>query len=202
MCCWKKLYVFDEHNKHRASSRQRPRLFLFARYINDILQCSNFEPILYNDDAVMTSSDSKLNSLKKKAETEFDKILTWFNCNKLCINLSKTQYMLFSRRKKTRNFCVNINNTILLPKPSVKYLEVQIDQNLTWEGHITHCWKPNTKCPAERTRPSLSKTHNPELKSNVSLLYIFRNQNRDEQQRNKNERGKESKNYSKFSKLN
>ena len=33
------------------------------------------------------------------------------------------------------------------------------------------CWKPNTKCPAERTRPSLSKTHNPELKSNVSLLY-------------------------------
>ena len=33
------------------------------------------------------------------------------------------------------------------------------------------CWQPNTKCPAERTRPSLSKTHNPELKSNVSLLY-------------------------------
>ena len=33
------------------------------------------------------------------------------------------------------------------------------------------CWKPNTKCPAERTRSSLSKTHNPELKSNVSLLY-------------------------------
>ena len=36
---------------------------------------------------------------------------------------------------------------------------------------LHRCWKPNTKCPAERTRPSLSKTHNPELKSNVSLLH-------------------------------
>ena len=36
-----------------------------------------------------------------------------------------------------------------------------------------HCWHSNTKCPAERTRPSLFLTNNPEMKSNVCLLFNF-----------------------------
>ena len=34
-----------------------------------------------------------------------------------------------------------MNNTILLRKPSVEYLGVQIDQSLTWKDRITRITK-------------------------------------------------------------
>ena len=83
----KKPYVFDEYNNHWGPSRQRLKPVLFLVYINDIPQCSYFEPILNAEGAVMTLSDSKLNRLKKKVETEFAEILTWIDCNQLRLNL-------------------------------------------------------------------------------------------------------------------
>ena len=39
--------------------------------------------------------------------------------------------------------------------------------------YSNHCWQSNTKCQAERTKPSLFLTNNPEIKFNVCLLLSF-----------------------------
>src|ERR1700733_13444498 len=70
---------------------------------------------------------------------ELSGVSDWFYANKLSLNLSKTNYILFcSHRKKvpsTENKL--IINEITIPRvSSVKFLGTILDQSLTWNEHI------------------------------------------------------------------
>ena len=69
--------------------------------------------------------------------SELSKISTWFKCNKLSLNISKTNFIHF----KTNNSHKIDSNLIidglpLIEKNSTKFLGVTIDSNLTWKEHI------------------------------------------------------------------
>lgn len=55
-------------------------------------------------------------------------IFEWFAENKLTINNSKTQSLIFS----LRHLSIDINNE------PVKYLGIHLDPGLTWEEHVSH----------------------------------------------------------------
>ena len=59
-------------------------------------------------------------------------VLQWFNCNGLAVNLKKTNLMILERRreKEFRDSSMSLDSVELLPKPSVKYLEVELDSKL------------------------------------------------------------------------
>ena len=67
---------------------------------------------------------------------EMHKISEWLSTNKLTLNVDKSNYIIFSTRKKLKLYLM-LNNEILQEKGHTKYLGVIIDNKLTWKNHIT-----------------------------------------------------------------
>ena len=77
---------------------------LFLIYINDIVNASNIlKCILFADDSNFYSSHIDINFLLSRMNEELKKIHTWIIANKLTINLVKTHYVIFHRKKLPSN---------------------------------------------------------------------------------------------------
>ena len=73
----------------------------FLIYINDICAVSiELHIILFADDTNVFFSHKNLNSLIKTVNFELIKITSWFQVNRLSINIKKTKNMLFKPRQK------------------------------------------------------------------------------------------------------
>jgi len=67
--------------------------------------------ILFADDTTIIHSHENLDILIETLNFELEKLNEWFMCNKLSLNFSKTNYMLFSNlRTKTTPINITINN--------------------------------------------------------------------------------------------
>ena len=60
------------------------------------------------------------------------------NVNKLTINYFKSNFMLFTNKKKKSKFKLEINNNHITESDGVKYLGVIIDNKLIWKTHLEH----------------------------------------------------------------
>ena len=67
---------------------------------------------------------------------ELDKLSIWFAINKLSLNVSKTNFMLFSNRHCHIDIKVTINNVHLKRVYTTKFLGILIDHKLNWKEHI------------------------------------------------------------------
>ena len=113
---------------------------LFILYINDLAKYSRLDTLLFADDAVLTSSHESPKSLQKSINGELKKLHHWFITNKLTLNLDKTKFMLFHKKRnlnqKLKKFKVNINNYSIKQVCKIKYLGVILDNKLNWNDHI------------------------------------------------------------------
>ena len=84
------------------------------------------------------------------ANKELEKIAIWFQCNKLTLNVSKTKYILFKKQDRKvdlSNYSLKIGNECIerighdCEEKSFKFLGHHIDENLSWEFHISHVKK-------------------------------------------------------------
>ena len=111
---------------------------LFLIYVNDIINSSpllNF--VIFADDTSVFYSHRDLNHLNNLLNWELLKISQWFKCNKLSLNVNKTNFIHFSKSNSRRNRCVlMIDGQPLTEKHSTKFLGVTLDSNLTWNEHI------------------------------------------------------------------
>ena len=57
----------------------------------------------------------------------------WLSLNKLTINLSKTNYLIFNNNKA--KVSIILNNIVIIQKNSIKLLGVIIDSNMNWKLH-------------------------------------------------------------------
>jgi hypothetical protein len=67
---------------------------------------------------------------------ELDKVNTWFEVNRLSLNVKKTQFMVFSNRRLLSEPEICINNIDLDRVKVTKFLGVKIDESLNWKEHI------------------------------------------------------------------
>ena len=67
---------------------------------------------------------------------ELDKLNVWFTVNKLSLNVSKTNFILFGNRKQNEDLDITINNVKIDRVYVTKFLGVLIDSNLNWKEHI------------------------------------------------------------------
>ena len=75
-----------------------------------------------------------------------DNVSQWYNCNKLTLNVKKSNIMLIHRKKSVqKNLNVTINNEKLKQIENVKYLGLSIDSKLQWHNHINNVCKTVTK---------------------------------------------------------
>jgi hypothetical protein len=115
---------------------------LFLLYINDITCCSKLlHFILFADDTNILCYNQCLSTLLNIVNTELERLNQWFISNKLSVNVKKTSYMLFGRKKVDTVANVSsviLNNCVLERVVSTKFLGVIVDDKLNWNEHISY----------------------------------------------------------------
>ena len=111
---------------------------LFLLYINDLPNISDkLKFYLFADDTNIYLEDANLRNLEKCMNDELKKLYEWLCINRLSLNISKTNFIIFHAINK-----IKIPVTILINKKAideaeyVKYLGVLIDSHLTFRQHI------------------------------------------------------------------
>ena len=75
---------------------------LFIIYTNDVPHClAHNKANIFADDTTLFSSGNCVQELFNNMKTDLLELIDWFRANKLSLNLSKTNYVLF--RKSTDN---------------------------------------------------------------------------------------------------
>ena len=86
--------------------------------------------------------DSNLDSLEKTVNRELKKLSLWLNANRLALNISKTNFVIFAAKNKPlKNVTLLINKKAIQQTDHVKYLGVIIDSQLTFTHHIVNVVK-------------------------------------------------------------
>ena len=113
---------------------------LFLIYINDLPNISDkLQFFLFADDTNIYYEDKDLKNLQKVMNKELRKLSLWLNLNRLALNISKTNFVIFRTQQKKIDFNVTLilNRKAIEQKTYVKYLGMLVDEHLTWEEHIT-----------------------------------------------------------------
>jgi hypothetical protein len=136
---------------------------LFLCYINDIFNVSSLATFLFADDTTCLAENPNLHDLISYVNTELNKLAVWFKANKMAVNVSKTNYIIFHTKGKPINLngcdVVFDSNEINANPPdpeliqkierihdrhsdpkmqSFKLLGVFLDEHLTLNKHIDH----------------------------------------------------------------
>jgi len=127
------------HHGVPQGSNLGPLLFLL--YINDLPNSSSVRHfILFADDTNVFYSHKSLDNLMDLVNSELATVADWFRANRLSLNLSKTNFIIFRSHRKSipnQNFNISIDNKPILQVKSTKFLGVYVDEHLTWKQHIT-----------------------------------------------------------------
>ena len=119
---------------------------LFIIYINDIHNATDaFKFILYADDTTLISNISKFkstnvpNSTSQNINDELGKISNWLAVNKLSLNASKSNYMVFHHKQKQCNPdsipILESNRTQIKLVKEFNFLGITINEYLDWNSH-------------------------------------------------------------------
>ena len=78
------------------------------------------------------------NFLNTIVNTELDKLSSWFQANRLSINVKKSNFVIFKSAQNRQNldFSFFIDNNQIDRVEEVVFLGVILDQNLNWKSHI------------------------------------------------------------------
>ena len=87
--------------------------------------------ILFADDTNIFRSGLDINVLCKEISDELDKLKTWFNVNKLSLNVLKTNYVVFEKHVNTETR-LTIQGNVIEKVHKTKLLGVIIDDKLNW----------------------------------------------------------------------
>jgi len=111
---------------------------LFILYINDMKNCSKYLYfILFADDTNIVASGETWEDLAKTLNSELKHLTNWFIVNKLSLNVKKTNYIKFGRKKLNNNSLkIEMNDVEILQVKNTKFLGVIIDETLCWKNHI------------------------------------------------------------------
>ena len=112
-----------------------PLLFI----INDLPNVFLYsDATLFADDTCLLYSNSSLNCIEKHLNVDLKRLFKWLCADKISLNVSKTEVLLFRNTHKIINQSVRLklNGKTLPLSTSVKYLEIQLDDHLSWRFHF------------------------------------------------------------------
>ena len=117
---------------------------LFLIYINDlpnILEILKF--YLFADDTNIYYVHDNLKKPERIINKELEWLNHWLNVNRLSLNISKTNFVIFHPfNKPMKNYItLKINKMVICEEKYVKYLGLLIDATLSWDPHIDNLSK-------------------------------------------------------------
>ena len=108
---------------------------LFLIYINDLHSSITYSNTRhFADDTNLLISNNSLKQLKKRLNLDLRKLVNWLKANKISLNASKTEMLIFRHPNKKLNYDLKIklDGKKICPSKYVKYLGILIDQHLNW----------------------------------------------------------------------
>ena len=110
----------------------------FLLFINDLPAfSSHFNTTLFADDTTLSISDSNYENMVQLANTELINLTDWIKTNELCMNVDKTEVLLFSNRTIPNvPQSLSIDDISLEYAQSCKFLGVLLDSKLSFRDHI------------------------------------------------------------------
>ena len=116
--------------------------------INDICNVSQMSKFILFEDDTMFCCDNNINELVQLTNDELNKLHTWFAVNRLSLNVSKTNYMIFGNRSVKKHISLKVNNEEIDRVEVTTFVGVLIDAKLTWKNHISLVKFKLSKCCA------------------------------------------------------
>ena len=98
----------------------------------------------FADDTCLLYVQNEIKSLETNLNYDLKGLGEWFMANRLSLNVKKTTLLIFrSKHDKSRldKISIKIQGTKLKSSKSVKYFGVYIDENLSWDCHISELCK-------------------------------------------------------------
>ena len=111
---------------------------LFLCYVNDMSISINTDCklLLYADDSTIMFSHKNPEFISEKLGKELETCSEWLIDNKLSLHLGKTECILFGPKRKLKSvseFKIKCNSHVIKSQTSIKYLGIDLDQNLSGE---------------------------------------------------------------------
>ena len=135
---------------------------------------SLFHYVLFALDTTVSTHDN-LYILLDKTNEELNKLVDWFDANKLIINCDKTNFMYFHRSNHdTSNVIMKMKNVPLQVTKSVKYLGIIFDDDLNFDNHRLYICNKKSKNVGVlwKLRQVLPEKHLLMLYNSLILPYI------------------------------
>ena len=100
---------------------------------------------MYADDTSITFASCEIEKISRCVNSDLERIRIWLAANTLTLNMTKTEFLLICSRQRMLNFtsslAIKINQIPVKQVSTTKSLGVYINENLTWERHITELSK-------------------------------------------------------------
>ncbi len=115
---------------------------LFLLYLNDLPSITESCSVsLFSDDTEMDNAKQpeEFNELQRSINDDLSCLKTYFDDNRLSVNVDKCEFMLLGTYQALRKIPspqFHINNEPLRPESVTKYLGMYIDEYLHWDHHI------------------------------------------------------------------
>ena len=112
---------------------------LFLIYINDMHTAVKFSTVYhFADDTNLLYHHKNPKVLRKHMNSDLKLLYNWLCANRLSLNVSKTEFIIFRPPKLTLSsrITLTLNRTTIFESTKIKYLGVILDNKLTWKHHI------------------------------------------------------------------
>ena len=116
---------------------------LFNICVNDIVKASSkFVVILYADDTTLNSTLDIFGNDTEEVQnlfiSELKIVFKWLDVNKLCLNVSKSKFMLFHMpQKRVPHLLFSIDRMHIEQVTEYNFLGLILESNLNWKAHLS-----------------------------------------------------------------
>ena len=142
---------------------------LFLIYINDLRNAIHNSIVHhFADDTNLLYVNKNLKVIQNKMNKDLKSLVTWLRANKISLNASKTEMLIFRDPRKRIDFDlkIKIDGKKITPCTSVKYLGIFIDCHLNWHKH-----KVELSTKLSRAVGMLSKIRYYVKKETIHMIY-------------------------------
>ena len=114
---------------------------LFLIYINDLNRAIKYSRVYhFADDTNLLNISNSPKQMQKRVNIDLKLLYRWLLANKISLNCSKTELIIFPRRggnPTNFQFRIRLNGHRIFPSEYIKYLGVYLDCNLSGKYHCT-----------------------------------------------------------------
>ena len=113
---------------------------LFILFVNNLNQAAELSSVHhFVDDTNLLTIESSLRKINKHINRDLKLTVDWIRANKLSLNASKTEIVIFKARNKTitKHLTFRISGQKIEPSWQVRYLGVILQEDLHWNTYLT-----------------------------------------------------------------